>query len=103
MSYSIHITPRAEYQLENLVSYLLVQFQSKQGASHLLDSIDHIYARMEENPFQFPESDDEYLKSKRYREAKLTGMKYKIIFKVEDQDVYILGIFHDGENYLTKM
>ena len=50
MAYELRITEHAEEQLDNLVNYLLYQFQSKQAARHLLDDIDNVYDRLEVNP-----------------------------------------------------
>ena len=30
-------------------------------------------------------------------------MNYKIIYKYDDETVYILGIYHDLENYVDKI
>ena len=38
--------------------YGLYRLKNTQAAVHLFDSIDRIYDRLEENPFQFPESRD---------------------------------------------
>ncbi len=38
-----------------------------------------------------------------YYEAIIPNMNYKIIFSVDIYDVYILGIFHDLENYQEKL
>ena len=55
--------------------------KNTQAVIHLFDSIDRIYDRLEENPFQFPESRDMSLRSRGYREAVLTDMDYVIIFR----------------------
>lgn len=103
MSYSLIITERAEEHIDSLVQYLLYKIKSRQAAKHLLDSVNSIYERMEENPFQFPEYNDEYLFYKGYREAALTDMNYTIIFKVEGKDVFVLGVFHKLEQYERKL
>lgn len=103
MAYSLVITQKAEELLDERVYYLLYQLKSEQAAKHLLDEVFKIYERLEENPFQFRESKDYYLKRKGYREAIISGMNYLLIFRVEEQKVYILGIFHELENYVIKL
>ncbi len=44
-------------------------------------------------------SKDPYLKQKGYREAVLTDMNYMIVFRVEGRNVYIMGIFHQLEDF----
>lgn len=103
MAYKLEITERAEQLLDQLVYYLLYRLKNEQAAGHLLDEISKVYDRLEENPYQFTESRDVYLKSKQYREAVTTDMNYAVIFKIEDDTVYVLGVFHGLENYRVKM
>lgn len=103
MSYNLIITERAEVHLDSLVQYLLYKIKSRQAAKHLMDSVSSIYDRLEDNPFQFPECNDEYLFYKGYREAALTDMNYTIIFKIEGKDVFVLGVFHKLEQYERKL
>ncbi|MGN0734899.1 MAG: type II toxin-antitoxin system RelE/ParE family toxin [Anaerovoracaceae bacterium] len=103
MAYSLIITERAEEQLDNIVIYLLNSLKSRQGAVHLLSCVDGIYKRLSDNPFQFPISHDGYLCSMGYREAVMVEMQYKMIFKVDDENVFILGIFHNREKYIDKI
>lgn len=103
MTYNLIITERAEELLDQLVYHLLFVFKNEQAAKHFLDEVSKIYARLESNPYQFPESDNLFLKQREYREAVLTTMNYLIVFKVEANTVYIMGIFHEQENYEVKI
>lgn len=103
MVYKTIITERAEELLDQLIYYLLYHLKNEQAAGHLLDEISKIYDRVGENPFQFPECRDLILKSKGYREAVATDMNYLVIFRVEGDTVYILGVFHELENYNRKL
>jgi hypothetical protein len=79
MGYKLIITEQAEELLDKLIYYLLHNIKNEQAAIHLLDSVDKIYDRMEDNPFQFPECRDLYLSHLGYREAVLVDMKYLVI------------------------
>ena len=103
MVYKLVITERAEQLMDRLVYYLFFQLKNEQAASHLLDAVSSVYERLEENPFQFPECRDAYLKSKQYQEATTMDMNYVIIYRVEDGTVYVLGVFHGLESYETKV
>ena len=103
MAYKLIITEKAEELLDNLVYHLIYRLKNTQAAEHLFDRIDRIYDRLEENPFQFPESRDMSLRLRGYREAVLTDMDYVIIFRIEETSVYIIGIFHQLENYRKKV
>lgn len=103
MAYNLIVTDRADELIDDSVCYLIDKLKNPDAAKHLLDGIDKIYDRLEENPFQFPESPDDYLKRRRYREALVPEMSYRIVFRVEEPDVYIVGVFHELENHTAKI
>ena len=67
MAYRLIITERAEELLEQRVNYILYKFRNEQATRHLLDGIEQLYDRLEDNV------------------------------------VYVLGIFHQLENYKDKL
>ena len=103
MSYRLIITDRAEELLDDLVNYLLYKIKNQQAAIHLLDNIERLYDRLAENPMQFPFSMDTHLLHRGYREAVLPDMNYVLIFKIEGSNVYVLGVFHQLEQYRKKV
>ncbi len=103
MTYKLTITEHAEKLLDNILHYLLYQLKNEQAARHLLDEIDNVYDRLEENPLQFPLSRDAYLAGKGYHEAVIGQMNYVIVFSIKMDIVNIVGIFHQLENYQKKL
>ena len=103
MAYRLNITEHANDLLDNILYYLIFQLKNKQAAEHLMDEIDSIYNRLEQNPLQFPLSRDTYLVSKGYYEAVIGQMNYTIVFSIKADVVNILGIFHQLENYRKKL
>ncbi len=103
MAYKLIITKRADELLDHLVYHLLHRLKSEQAALHLLNGIENIYARLEENPLQFPLSKDTYLAGKDYHEAIVPQMDYIIIFEIKNDTVNVVGIFHQLENYQSKV
>ncbi len=97
------ITEHTEELLDNIVYYLLYKLKNEQAAKHLLDEIEEVYERMEMNPYQFAVCRDNYLAGKNYREALIPQMDYVIIFKICENTVYVLGIFHQLESYGKKV
>lgn len=103
MDYKLVITQRAEELLDQCLYYILYQLKNEQAAKYLLDEIDKRYDRFENNPYQFPDCRDNFLKSKGYKEAVVLDMNYIIIFRIEEETVYVHAIFHQLENYKEKM
>ena len=96
-------TDEMDRLLHNCVKYLLEKFESEQAAKHLLDGVSQIYDNLESNPNIYRLSEDPFMKALGYHEAKIPEMDYIIIYKVSDDNVYILGIFHTLENFTNKM
>ena len=103
MVYKLNVTENAEKLLDNLMYHLIYKLKNAQAARHLLDSIEEIYDRLENNPYQFPKCRDSYLAEKGYREAAVHNMNYIIIFDVRLNIVNVVGIFHQLENYQNKL
>ncbi|MDE5598713.1 MAG: type II toxin-antitoxin system RelE/ParE family toxin [Lachnospiraceae bacterium] len=103
MVYRLIVTEHADELLDNLVQYLLERLKNEQAARHLLDGIENVYERLEENPLQFPLSRDTYLASKGYHEAIVPQMEYIVIFSIKADIVNVVGIFHQLENYQRKV
>lgn len=69
----------------------------------MLDGIDSIYDKLEDNPFQVPGSMDTYLAKEGYHQAVVPQMDYIVIFDVREDTVNAVGIFHQLENYQNKL
>lgn len=103
MAYKLNITEYADELLDHHIYHLIDRLNNKQAARHLLDGINNIYERLEFNPYQFLECKDEYLAKKGHREAIVPQMNYIIIFDVTADVVNVIGIFHQLENYQSKL
>ena len=103
MGYELIISERADELTDRLAYYLLNKLQNPPAASHFLDELDTIYDRLADNPYQFPESPDEFLFLRGYREALFETMQYKVIYRIENQRVFIVGVFHTLEDYRRKI
>ena len=103
MAYKLIVTEHADELLDNLVHHLLERLKNEQAARHLLNGIENVYERLEENPLQFPLSRDAYLASKGYHEAIVPQMEYIVVFSMKKDIVNVVGIFHQLENYQRKV
>ena len=103
MAYHLIITERADELIDRLTAYLVNNLKNPDAASHFLDELEAIYDRLQDNPYQFSESKDEYLFLRGYREALFLEMNYRVVFRTDEQSVYILGVFHTLEDYGRKV
>jgi len=103
MAYNLVITDRADELIDSCVNYIINKLKKSPAAQRLLDGISGIYDRLEENPYQFSDSKDDYLRRRGYKEALISDMQYKIVFRIEESTVYVVGLFHDLEDYPSKV
>ena len=103
MAYDLQIAEHANGQIDQLTSYLVNNLQNVEAAKHFLDCLEDIYKRLEDNPYQFPQCTDKFLKRQGYRDAIMTEMRYRVVFRIDGQIVYIVGVFHTLENYVVKL
>ena len=99
MIYKLITTDEMNELLDKRIDYLVNILNNKQAAEHLLSEIEKIYDNLEQNPWIYRESQDPYMQAFHYREAKIPHMDYLIVYKIIEQNVYLLGIFHNLENY----
>ena len=67
MAYKLIISEHADQLLDQLIFHLLYRLKNEQAAKHLLDALDKIYDRLEDNPQQFHLSRDRYLAKNGHR------------------------------------
>ena len=103
MHYNLIISQRAEEMLDEIVNYLIQHLKSRQAALRLLKDLEQVYCRLKENPYQFPICKEDYLTKKEYRVVPLKNINYILIFKVLNDTVCVLGIFHQLEQYNKKL
>ena len=103
MAYNLIITKRAEELLDDLIYQLINRYKNEDAAKRLLNHIGCINDRLIDNPYQFPLIRDRYLSMKGYRVAMIPKMKYVLVFDIRVDTVFVLGIFHQLENYWMKV
>lgn len=99
MTYKLVITEYADELLDHILYYIFFQLKNELAVKHLLNGIEDVYSRLEENPLQFPISKDTFLAQKGYHEAVVPHMNYIIIYDIQGNTVNVVGIFHQSENY----
>ncbi len=103
MVYNLIITERADELIDKLTAYLIYKLKNPDAALHFIDELSEIYDRLEQNAYQFPESKDSFLMKCGYREAYFRSMSYRVVFRIEDCTVYIVGVYHNLEDYIMKV
>ena len=103
MAYKLIVSEYSDALIDKLVGYLVKKLKNPNAALHLMDGLESIYERLAENPMQFPECSDDFLRNRGYREALVPEMRYRVVFRIESRVVYIVGVFHTLEDFTQKL
>lgn len=103
MAYKLIITNEGEDRIDSHIQHLLFKLSNESAAIHFLNSIDLLYKIIEDNPYVYAISKDALLASMGYHEATFPDMNYKLIYRIEDDVVYVMGVFNDLENHVDKL
>ena len=101
--YRVVISPSANADLFNALSYITYELANPQAAAKLADGIERCYADLEEFPAAHELCRDSVLARMGYRRYPVGN--YLVIFRIveESQEVRVLHIFHALQNYLETL
>ena len=103
MRYKLAITLHAEELLENIIEYIAVRLKNKGAAAAVLADVDEAYNNLEEMAETFPYCEDPQLAARGFRKIILKRHEYVILYKESGDVVTVEGIFHELENYGSKL
>lgn len=103
MVYKLLIAEQAEKQIEKAIAYVTEVLKNPKAAADILDDILHVYNTLEKDAASFAFCEDNYLRAKGYRKFSLYKHDYIVIYRVNEDIVYIAGFFHMLENYRMKL
>ena len=103
MAFDLRISNRAAQQIDLLAAYLKDTLENPQACRHFFDEIEESFNALKENPYCYKLCLESFLAYKGYRSAKLSSMQYRIIFRIDEDTVFIVGVFHTLENYSGKI
>lgn len=103
MNYNVIITERANQQLDNIIHYIVYKLKNKQAAASVLDDVLKAYNKLESVAGALALCEDPYLSGKGYRKLALDKHDYILLYQIEENTVYVNGIFHMLENYRDKL
>ncbi len=88
MTYNYRVIPTAEYDLESALSWYY-----DQGGQSLRKRFFNAYEQVRDKVCTNPEIFS--FSYKNYRGARFKKFPYKIIYKIRDDDIFVLAIAHD--------
>ena len=99
MVYNVEMTERAEEQLDAFARYLVVNLKNPQAASNLLADATDLEESLAYVAGSIPLCDDPELRMRGIRKIRFTKHRYLWLYRVEDDTVYIMAMYHELQDY----
>lgn len=103
MDYKIVLTKDAEEDLNRFVEYLLFEKRSEQAARNLLNDFEATKVSLSKVAKSLKTCDNPKLKELGYHRINFLSHRYFILYRVENDTVYVDNIFHELQDYENKM
>ena len=97
MACKVVITDEAARSRDDIIAYLVTVLHEPKAAGRFLDELDALADRLTAFPEAYPVSAEPRLADLAYRKACV--MRYIVLYKVQEDVVYITNIFHETQDY----
>lgn len=99
MDYEVILTATAKTQLDQIIYYILSEFGSEQAALSVMEDADNIRDKLAHVAASLKFCDDSNLRALGYRMIHFKYHRYFMLYRIEDDKVYVDAIYHDLQDY----
>lgn len=103
MDYRIVMTEDAEKDLDNFISYLIFDKNNIQAAKNLLDDFEKTKISLSKVAGSLKLCDNPKLNKLGYRRINLMAHRYFMLYRIEENTVFVDNIFHELQDYENMM
>lgn len=103
MDYKIVLIRDAEMDLDRFITYLLFEKKSEQAARNLLNDFEATKASMTNVAGSLKFCDNPKLRELGYHRTNFLSHRYFMLYRIENNTVYLDNIFHELQDYENKM
>lgn len=103
MDYKVLITMDAEDDLDGFVRYLLFEKQNEQAAKSLLDDFEETKKMLAMVAGSLKLCNNPNLYKLGYRRIRFQSHRYFMMYRIENDTVIVDNIFHELQDYESKM
>lgn len=103
MDYKIVLMQNAEEDLDRFITYLLFEKKSEQDARNLLNDFEATKTSLSNVAGALKLCDNPRLRELGYRRINFLSHRYFMLYRIENDTVYVDNIFHQLQDYETKM
>ena len=99
MEYKVVLTSQAKIHFRQVIDYLMNELESAQAATSVADDFIQTKQRLAQVAGSLKLCDNEILRAKGYRTIRFSKHRYLMVYKVEADTAYVVGIYHDLQDY----
>ena len=99
MDYKVVVTAEAEEDLNQFIQYLLFAKKNKQAAKNVLDDFEDTIKKLKYVASSLNVCDNPRLQSLGYRRINFQQHRYFMLYRIENDVVYVDDIFHELQDY----
>lgn len=103
MDYKVVLTRGVEKDLDRFITYLLFEKKSAQAAGNVLDDFEETKRILTYVVGSLKLCDHPRLRESGYRRINFLSHRYFMLYRIENDTVYIDGIFHELQDYENKL
>lgn len=103
MGYKIVVTKDAEEDLERFIKYLIFEKESLQAAENVLNDFDATIESLRHVAGSLKLCDNPRLCHLKYHRINFLNHRYFMLYRIEDNVVFVDNIFHELQDYENMM
>ena len=103
MDYKVVLSRGAEEDLDGFVVYLLFEKKSEQTARNLLNDFEATKTSLSNVAGSLKFCDNPKLRELGYHRINFLSHRYFMLYRIENDTVYVDNIFHELQDYENKM
>ncbi|MGN0251129.1 MAG: type II toxin-antitoxin system RelE/ParE family toxin [Oliverpabstia sp.] len=103
MDYKVVVTVDAEEELNQYIRYLLIVKKSEQAAKNVLDDFEATIQSLKRVAGSLKLCDNPRLKQLGYRRINFLSHRYFMMYRIDEDIVFVDNIFHELQDYENKM
>lgn len=99
MDYEVILTDPAREQFEQIIYYILYKLGNEQAANNVIRDAEDTKLRLSHVAGNLKLCEDAKLRALGYKTIHFRQHKYFMLYRIEDNIVYVDGIYHDLQDY----
>ena len=103
LPYKVVVTAEAEEDLNQFIQYLLFAKKNKQAAKNVLDDFEDTIKKLKYVASSLNVCDNPRIQSLGYRRINFQQHRYFMLYRIENDVVYVDDIFHELQDYENRM